>query len=127
MKSTNNPTSQNFWLIVGRALFGFCPSCGKGRLFTTYLKQVEHCMSCNECFGRIKADDGPAWLTIFMVGHILIPILLTVAPRTTWPEWVSMIVWPGLALILAIIILPRAKGLFIAIIWRTNINVKADK
>ena len=40
-----NPTSQNFWLIVGRALFGCCPSCGKGRLFTTYLKQVEHCTS----------------------------------------------------------------------------------
>ncbi len=31
-----------------------------------------------------------------------------------------MIVWPAVALALALVLLPRAKGLFIGIIWRTQ-------
>ena len=55
---------------------------------------------------------------------MLIPILLTVAPKVTWPDWIFKILWPGLALIMTIIILPCADGVFIAIIW--HINVKAN-
>jgi uncharacterized protein (DUF983 family) len=106
--------------VLKRAAVGRCPNCGKGALFRRYLKQVESCVVCGERFGGIRADDGPAWLTILVVGHILGFVLLVVLPRTTWPEWVSMIVWPAAALGLALLLLPRAKGLFIAMIWRTN-------
>jgi uncharacterized protein (DUF983 family) len=110
----------DFWLTVVRALIGRCPNCGEGKLFASYLKPVEQCAVCGERFGHIRADDGPAWLTILIVGHMLAPILLTVVPGSSWPEWVSMVVWPGFALIMGLLILPRAKGLFIGIIWRSN-------
>ena len=112
--------SHNFWLAVLRAGFGRCPRCGKGRLFTSYLKPVACCSVCGESYGHIRADDGPAWLTIVIVGHILGVTLLAVVPDSDWPDWVSLMVWPGLAFLLAMIILPRAKGLFIALIWRNN-------
>jgi uncharacterized protein (DUF983 family) len=105
------------WLALCRGFIGRCPRCGKGALFARYLKQVQHCGVCGEEFGHIRADDGPAWMTILIVGHILAPILLNVIPNSTWPDWVSMIVWPGLTLLLALCILPRAKGVFIAMIW----------
>jgi uncharacterized protein (DUF983 family) len=116
----HQPTTlkQNFWPVVGRALLGRCPNCGKGRLFLRYLKQVEYCEECAEAFGHIRADDGPAWLTILIVGHIIGPIMLAVLPGSNWPTWFSMTLWPSLVLILTVCILPRAKGLFIAIIWR---------
>ncbi len=109
-----------FWLVAIRAFIGRCPQCGDGRLFARYLKPVEHCAQCDERFGHIRADDGPAWLTILIVGHILGPVLLSVIPGTTWPDWVSMLVWPGIALLLSLLILPRAKGIFIGLIWRTK-------
>lgn len=112
--------AQDMPTILKRALAGRCPNCGKGPLFRAYLKPVDHCTACGERYGHIRADDGPAWLTILVVGHICAFLLLVVLPRTNWPEWVSMIVWPVTALGLALILLPRAKGLFIALIWRTN-------
>lgn len=110
----------SFWKTVGRSFAGKCPKCGKGHLLTAYLKQVDHCSNCGEAFGHIRAEDGPAWLTILVVGHILAPILLMVLPHSSWPEWVHMVLWPTLAFILLIILLPRAKGFFIGMIWRNR-------
>jgi uncharacterized protein (DUF983 family) len=107
-------------LVMVRGLIGRCPHCGVGHLFARYLKQVEVCPVCGEALGHIRADDGPAWLTIILVGHILAPILLNVVPDSTWPDWVSVLVWTGLAGLLSLVILPRAKGFFIGIIWRND-------
>ena len=115
-----NSSVNDFWLTALRGLIGRCPHCGKGRLFRRYLKPVSNCSYCQEAYGHIRADDGPAWLTIVVVGHILAPILLVTVPNSSWPDWVSMLVWPLLAFLIALIILPRAKGLFISLIWRTN-------
>ena len=110
----------DFWLVLLRGFLGRCPRCGKGRLLRNYLKPVDQCSACAQAYGHIRADDGPAWLTIVLVGHILGPILLLAIPNSTWPDWLSMLVWPSFALLLALVILPRAKGVFIALIWRTG-------
>ncbi len=118
--NNNPPAALGFWLVTLRGLIGRCPHCGEGQLFARYLKPVELCAVCHEPLGHIRADDGPAWLTILIVGHVLAPILLIVVPDSTWPDWVSMTVWPVFALLLGLIVLPRAKGIFIANIWRTG-------
>lgn len=105
------------WTAVKRGLRRCCPNCGEGKLFAGYLKQVEVCSRCGERFGHIRADDGPAWLTIIAVGHLVVPLALEVELNTHWPMWVAMTLWPSLALALTLAGLPFAKGIFVAAIW----------
>jgi len=40
-------------LAARRGLLGLCPSCGKTKLFASYLKQVQSCANCGaECAGH---------------------------------------------------------------------------
>jgi len=103
-----------------RALRGRCPNCGQGRLMRTYLKPVDACLSCHEAYGHIRADDAAPWLTILLVGHIVVPILLVVEQNTSWPAWMAMTVWPTIAFTMALVVLPRAKTLFVGLIWATG-------
>lgn len=110
----------SFFRAARRGFMGRCPNCGRGKLFRAFLKPVERCASCHEPFGHIRADDGPAWLTILIVGHLVVPVLFMVEQRTTWPEWVAMTFWPALVVMLTLMLLPRSKGAFIATIWQTR-------
>ena len=105
---------------AGRALIGRCPNCGLGKLFAAYLKQVHHCSSCEEQYGHIRSDDGAPWLTILVVGHIVVPLLLAVEINYDIPMWTSIPVWSALTLTLTLITLPRAKGVILSFIWSTN-------
>jgi uncharacterized protein (DUF983 family) len=106
-------------LAVRRALLGRCPNCGQGKLFASYLKQVEHCDVCGEKYGPIRSDDAAPWLTILIVGHLAVPTALAVETRISLPSWVSMPVWPVLAVCMALVVLPRAKALFLSVMWNT--------
>lgn len=102
-----------------RALMGRCPCCGEGKLMRTYLKQVENCAVCGESFGKIRADDAAPWLTIILVGHVFLPFAFMV--DLDWmPVWVAALMWSALFTALSLAILPRAKTLFIAILWQTR-------
>lgn len=102
-----------------RALLGRCPCCGKGKLMRSYLKQVENCSACGESFGQIRADDAAPWLTIILVGHVFLPFAFMV--NLDWmPTWAAMLSLATLFAGLSLAILPRAKMLFIAILWQTR-------
>ena len=34
--------ARNLWLSMARGFLGKCPNCGKGRLFASFVKTVEH-------------------------------------------------------------------------------------
>ena len=55
-----------------------CPNCGRGRILHSYVKVHDKCSSCGEDLHLARADDGPAYLTILIVGHIVAPLLLIV-------------------------------------------------
>ena len=105
---------------IWRAFLGRCPNCGDGRLFRTYLNQVDRCAACGEAFGHIRADDAPPWLTILVVGHLVVPTMLLVESVAPWPLCASSAIWPLVTVALALVLLPRCKGVFLAIIWATN-------
>lgn len=61
-----NHKTADLWQVICRSFFGFCPNCGKKRLLKAYISQIDHCTHCHESYVDIKAEDGPAWLTIIL-------------------------------------------------------------
>jgi hypothetical protein len=114
-------------LAARRAILGRCPCCGEGKLFRAYLKQVDNCSVCGEAFGHIRADDAAPWLTIILVGHIFVPLMLVFVAFSTMPSWESAVLWSVIFVGLSLAILPRAKGLFIAILWLTGAGEARQK
>lgn len=68
--------SPAFFTAFSRGLRGRCPHCGQGRLFSSYLKVQSACPSCTTDLTRYPADDGPAYFTILIIGHlVIVPVL----------------------------------------------------
>ena len=103
-----------------RGLLGRCPHCGQGKLMQSYLKQVEACSECGEKFGHIRADDAAPWGTIIVVGYIFMPLIFFIDLETIMPFWAGVFTWAALFAGLSLAVLPRAKGLFIALLWSTR-------
>jgi uncharacterized protein (DUF983 family) len=104
---------------IARALLGRCPACGQGKLFRSYLKQVENCAACGEQFGHIRADDAAPWGTIILVGHVFLPLAFLVNVDFL-PTWAAMLIWASFFALLSLMVLPRSKALFLAILWHTR-------
>ena len=98
-----------------RGFRGRCPTCGEGRLFRSYLKLADKCPYCGEVLGDIRADDIPAYFTILVVGHIVVPLLL-LAVRFDVPTWLVTVTLGPLTLALTFALLPRIKGAIAALL-----------
>ena len=105
-------------IVFWRGFRGACPNCGKGKLFSSYLAQNAACPVCAEDFSGIHADDGPAWFVMLLTGAIIMPPALYLAIHEMMPDWAVIGLLLILTAIVALLLLPRAKGLFIAILWR---------
>lgn len=108
---------ESAWPAVRRGLACRCPNCGEGKLYRAYLKAVDRCAACGAPLAQIRADDGPAWLTILIVGHLVVGTALLVEVAYAPPVWASMVGFSAIALALCLFLLPRTKGLFIGAIW----------
>jgi len=117
---STSPGKRNTWLAVRRGLKLSCPSCGRGRLLTGYLRQAEGCHFCGERTGDIRADDGPACATILLVGHLVSPIFFVFANRNESAPWLPFAVVAGLVVGLTLLLLPRMKGMFVGLIWASR-------
>jgi uncharacterized protein (DUF983 family) len=86
-------------------------------MFTSYLKIAATCPACGHALGEYRADDGPAYFTILIVGHALIAPLLFSEIVLTWPiEWVWTLFLSGIVGA-ALLLLPRVKGAFVGVQW----------
>ncbi len=103
-------------------LRGKCPACGEGRLFPRFLKPADRCASCGEALNGHQADDFPAYIVILLLGHILVPTMIEINHFFDVPLlWQSMI-WPALALILAMAMIQPVKGAVIALQWARRMH-----
>ena len=99
-----------------------CPRCGEAPMFDGYLSVRDTCDSCGLEFHHHRADDMHPWITILIVGHLVVPLMLTAATSWGWPDWVHMTLWPALVLVLSLTILPFAKGFVIALQWALKMH-----
>lgn len=99
-----------------------CPSCGNGPLLKGYLSVRSECPVCQEELQHHRADDGPAYLTILIVGHVMAPLLLWVFTEyEPDPLLVASLFSVGCVL-LSLFLLPRLKGMIVAIQWAKRMH-----
>jgi uncharacterized protein (DUF983 family) len=112
------PVLASMW----RGLRGHCPNCGEGGLFYRYLKVSPDCAHCGHDLDQYPSDDGPAYFTILLMGHVV------VVPLLLFP-----IIWkaPPLVMVPAVLIplggltmavLPRVKGALIGLLYALRVR-----
>ena len=116
----------DYWTAFRRGWRGRCPRCGEGSLFGSFLKMRSHCPACSQALEPYRADDAPAYFTILVVGHIVVPLVLVLERYGHQPPlWFHAALWLPLSVLLALLLLPRIKGAVIATLW--NLRVGAAK
>jgi len=103
-----------------------CPKCGKGPMLKSYLKVRDACPVCSEDLHHHRADDGPAYLTILIVGHLMAPTIGWVFVEFR-PE--PMVLATGFTIgcvALSLYLLPRLKGVIVAFQWAKRMHGFGD-
>lgn len=109
-----------------------CPNCGEGHLLHSYLKTNDHCSECGEELHHARADDGPAYVTIMIVGHLVGLALHIVWSHLRPSPMMMALTISAVAVIGALLLLPRVKGFIINYQWAKrmfgfgHVDVKAE-
>jgi len=124
MNTTVNPSLPvpGVATLMWRGFRQTCPRCGQTRLFAKFLKTTDQCGVCTQELGHIRADDFPPYLTMVIVGHIIVPLIL-LAERELQPSiTLHLMVWLPATVILAFWFLPRLKGAIIGLMLHLGLR-----
>ena len=91
-----------------------CPNCGKGKLYSGYLKIAGNCGNCGVKLGELDPGDGPAVFVTFILGVLIVPLALWLEVSMAPPTWVHLAVWPPVILVLAMLMLRLMKAILVA-------------
>jgi uncharacterized protein (DUF983 family) len=76
---THTPPSPYLAGILAR-----CPNCGKGKLYSGFLRFAPSCSVCGTSFARADVGDGAAVFTMFIVGAIVVPMAFVLQFAFHW-------------------------------------------
>lgn len=113
---------RDVWAAMKNGLRGRCPKCGKSHLFNGYLKVQDSCKSCGEALHHHRADDAPPYITMAIVGHLIVGIIFHV--ETSYevePLWHLYWALPSM-LILSLALLRPIKGMIVALQWANYLH-----
>jgi len=106
-----------FWQAASRGLRGRCPRCGGAHLFRRWLKPFDHCRCCGQDLTHQQADDFPAYIAIFLTGHLLAPVIILLSLDFDLSPLAMFAIIVPLALVMMLGTLQPAKGTVIAAQW----------
>ena len=95
-----------------------CPECGKGPVFSSYLRLRDRCAVCGADFASADAGDGPAVFVILIVGAIVAPLLFILQFALRLPDWLSLVLTLLAAIVLCLALLPPFKATLFALQWK---------
>lgn len=99
-----------------------CPACGTGCVFNAYLKVSPLCAVCSEELYHHRADDAPPYAVIFVVGHIVVPLMVLLEEFVRPEVWVHLVLWLPLTLILSLVLLPPLKAMLVNLQWALRMH-----
>ncbi len=115
-------TPRDWKQAIGRGFRCRCPACGEGKIFGKFLKVKPECEVCGTEFSGHRADDLPPYITIMIVGHVIVPLFLLAERSTSWPEWLHMVVWLSATAALTMALIQPVKGATIAYQWALRLH-----
>jgi uncharacterized protein (DUF983 family) len=104
----------SFLAAAQRGVLGRCPVCGQGRLFRSYLKLADACTVCHTEFKTAEIGDGPVVFVILIAGFAACIGVMVSLLAWNWPVERLLIVWPVVAVVLSLVLMPMLKGLMVA-------------
>ena len=99
-----------------------CPNCGEGRMLHSYLKVNDRCPECGEALHHHRADDGPPYLTLLIVGHIIGPLMLYYFIAYEPEPLEFMAIFMTLSAVMSLWFLPRLKGVIVGVQWAARMH-----
>lgn len=108
---------RNVWRAMFRGLRARCPNCGKGKMFNAFLKVAPQCTVCGEDLSHQRADDAPPYFVIFITGHVVVPLSLSIEFNYAPPYWLHLVLWLPLTLGMALGLLTPVKGAVVGLQW----------
>ena len=120
MSQLQNRNEPGWWGALTRGFRRACPRCGVGRMFGGYLKAKESCATCGLAFEPLRADDAPAYFTVFIVGHVVVGGLLYTEKLMHPNLWLQTAFWIPLTVVLTFGLLPFIKGAVMGAIYASH-------
>ena len=108
---------RSFPAAILRGFLGRCPRCGEGKLFRAWLKPKDHCPSCGLDLREQRSDDFPAYVAIFITGHVLAPILIMLVLDFELSILALTIIVFAMAIAMLMALIQPSKGAVIALQW----------
>ncbi len=99
-----------------RGIKGQCPRCGEAALFRKWLKPVDACPHCRQDWSLQQADDFPAYIGIFVVGHLLAPVVIAMISGGL-SAWATLAIILPVAVVMLLLTLQPTKGAVIGFLW----------
>lgn len=120
--AANPPDDRPLWPALRAGWQRTCPACARGAMMDGYLKVADQCPGCGAELHHHRADDGPAYLTILVVGKLSLPMMVTIL--FTWdPDPVLLFLGTSAFVIAASLwLLPRFKGAMVALQWSRRMH-----
>jgi uncharacterized protein (DUF983 family) len=97
-----------------------CPNCGEGRLFRGYLAVDPTCEACGHDNSAYRADDGPTYFTVLIIGHLLVAPLLALPFVWRADPWLVLAIALPVVTAATLTLLGFTKGAFIGVQWGTR-------
>lgn len=113
---------RNLYEAILRGARHKCPACGIGRLFRAYLKVADTCPHCHEELYHHRADDAPPYLTIVIVGHVIVAGILVLEQTIAPPQWLQLALWLPLTVVMSLVLLPTIKGSVVGLQWANEMH-----
>lgn len=86
-------------------------------MFRRFLKPIPLCLHCGQDLSHQQADDFPAYVSIFVTGHLMALLIISLTLHTELSVTALLAIVLPLAVILMIELLQPAKGAIIALQW----------
>lgn len=118
----DDPEIRDLWPALSKGWRRKCPHCGNGPLLSSYLKVNDTCTVCREELHHHRADDGPAYLTILIVGHLMAPLLLLVFETFRPDPLILFTIFAVGCVGLSLYLLPRLKGAIVGFQWARHMH-----